>query len=516
MPRPLTSMSLIWRPAARARAWWACTVSSAVRGVVVAGAWNVRSSATMRRVSGEVAALCVAAAAGCAPAVEVAAPAEVAAAGVETPRVAAPGVAAGREVRPTAPELRQLWAVRAMERELAAVDGGSGVVGRWSESPETIARVDARTGAEQWRVAQPGGVVWLAVRVGRTHAAISGRAPGAGERHGWIDLRDGKLAWEQRLAAGDMVVVGRDGTGTGLSRGCELVALDASTGRPVATVRGRTAGLGHAGPEGAQIEVLCVTPPVLLGQTGACAVTLAPTETADATISAVGPAGPCWTVKLGRVDDIVQVDGAWIWWHDGATLHVGALDRTNGSWSVRRTFPGGPCHPSARVIDDRTIAAHGCGEVTAIAADGAVRWTTRVEADAVAITGVEGAVLADSPGARSVQWLTPGGALAGRVTVPDRASARAIAAGLLVDTGEALALWDPQGTLRWQVPAQRERWSALQGLVFVYKNMDEGTVVIAASSGEVLGRDPFGARPLAVLPGAVVMHAGYLWARALP
>ncbi len=63
-----------------------------------------------------------------------------------------------------------------------------------------------------------------------------------------------------------------------------------------------------------------MTPPVLLGQTGACAVTLAPTETADATISAVGPAGPCWTVKLGRVDDIVQVDGAWIWWHDGATL----------------------------------------------------------------------------------------------------------------------------------------------------------------------------------------------------
>ena len=46
------------------------------------------------------------------------------------------------------------------------------------------------------------------------------------------------------------------------------------------------------------------------------------------------------------------------------------------------------------------------------------------------------AVLADSPGARSVQWLTPGGALAGRVTVPDRASARAIAAGLLVDSGE--------------------------------------------------------------------------------
>jgi len=154
--------------------------------------------------------------------------------------------------------------------------------------------------------------------------------------------------------------------------------------------------------------------------------------------------------------------------------------------------------------------------VTAIAADGAVRWTTRVEADAVAITGVEGAVLADSPGARSVQWLTPGGALAGRVTVPDRASARAIAAGLLVDSGEALALWDPQGTPRWQVPAQRERWSALQGLVFVFKNMDEGTIVIAASSGAVLGRDPFGARPLAVLPGAVVMHAGHLWARALP
>lgn len=46
--------------------------------------------------------------------------------------------------------------------------------------------------------------------------------------------------------------------------------------------------------------------------------------------------------------------------------------------------------------------------------------------------------------------------------------------------------------------------------------MDEGTVVIAASSGAVLGRDPFGARPLAVLPGSVVMHAGYLWARALP
>lgn len=495
-------------------------------GVVVAGAGNVRSSATMRRISCELAALGVAVATGCAPAVEVTAPSQVEVPGVVAPGVVAPGVVvpgvaapepAVREgARPTTPELRQLWAVRAMERELAAVDGGSGVVGQWSESPETIARVDARTGAEQWRVAQPGGVVWSSVRVGRTHAAISGRVPGVGERHGWIDLRDGKLAWEQRLAVGDAIVVGRDGTGTGLSRGCELVALDASTGRPVATLPGRTAGLGHAGPEGSQIEVLCTTPPVLLGQTGACAVTLAPTGIADATISAVGPAGPCWTVKLGRVDDIVQVDGPWIWWHDGTTLHVGALDRTDGRWSVRRKFPGGPCYPSARVIEEKTIAVHGCGEVTAIATDGAVQWTTRVEADAVAIVGAEGTVLADSPGARSVQWLTPGGALAGRVTVPDRASARAIAAGLLVDTGEALALWDPQGTQRWQVPAQRERWSALQGLVFVYGTMDEGTIVIEASSGAVLGRDPFGARPLAVLPKSVVMHAGYLWARALP
>lgn len=36
-------------------------------------------------------------------------------------------------------------------------------------------------------------------------------------------------------------------------------------------------------------------------------------------------------------------------------------------------------------------------------------------------------------------------------------------------------------------------------------------------TGRVLGRDPFDARPLAVVREAklMVMHAGYLWARAL-
>jgi hypothetical protein len=129
--------------------------------------------------------------------------------------------------------------------------------------------------------------------------------------------------------------------------------------------------------------------------------------------------------------------------------------------------------------------------------------------------------LNDSPGARAVRFVDAAGALAGRVAVADGAAAYANARGLLVDGGEALTLWDPQGTRVWSVAKARGgRWVAMGGYMFVRGG--QATAVIAADSGAEVGRDPFGALPLAVLPatpdgpGLAVLRAGFVWARALP
>jgi len=93
--------------------------------------------------------------------------------------------------------------------------------------------------------------------------------------------------------------------------------------------------------------------------------------------------------------------------------------------------------------------------------------------------------------------------LAGRIEVAD---------GTSVQTREGLTLWDAQGGRRWWRAGGQ--FTAIEGYV-VIKNSGE---VLEMETGRVLGRDPFDARPLAVLrerPMLMVMHAGYLWARAL-
>jgi len=166
--------------------------------------------------------------------------------------------AAVNAVAGVVPELPQVWSAPDMQYSLAAVDGGAGVVGRVSQFPETIARVDARTGKELWRVAQPGEVMWTDVRAGVTHAAVSGRLPArGGSRVGYVDLRDGKLLWHRALAERSDVVVGLDGTGVGLVKDCDLTVLDPLSGRPLSTLRGRTMGIGHSGPDGPQVHPMC-------------------------------------------------------------------------------------------------------------------------------------------------------------------------------------------------------------------------------------------------------------------
>lgn len=423
------------------------------------------------------------------------------------------------------PVLPRSWSAPKLQDELAAVEGGAGVVGRWSESPETIVRVDARTGAEQWRVAQPDGVMWLRVRVGATHAAITGRLPAhRGDRIGWIDVETGALLWSRALAERTEAVIGGDGTGVGLVRGCALEVLDPATGRTLGEVRGRTMTIGHAGVGGPGYEDLCGTPPTLLGWTGTCGVVLAPTGAADMTIVGVGPAGRCRSVALGRVDDRVAVAGEVVSWHAHATLHVAGLERAAGRLRWRRTFAGKDCWPTAHAAPDGAGGAmtlvHACDRAVALGADGAPRWTVAVAADAVVVVGEDDRVarLEDSPGVRALQFVTTDGQLGGRVVVPDLAAAYAVGVGVIVEDGAALTLWDAQGREVWTRAAGRGRWSAIGGYVLIKEAHPGGTVIVEAGSGRAIGRDPYAAEPLAVLPAAkrVVMRAGYLWARALP
>lgn len=429
--------------------------------------------------------------------------------------------AEGVAVDPTAvPELPQVWSAPALQYSLAAVDGGAGIVGRVSGFPETIARIDARTGDEVWRVARPGEVMWTQVRAGRTHAAVSGRLQGrGGARVGYVDLRDGKLLWDRGVEDRIDGVVGLDGTGVGLVGDCRVQALDPTSGRAWTELIGRSARVGHAGPDGPQMHELCVTPPLLVGQAGRCAMVLTPQEAADMVLTTVGPDTSCWKLPLGRADSRPQVDLEMevIWWHAEATLHVLGFDRATGNVRWRRRFAGERCYPRAHAAGG-TVVVLACGRAVALAGDGAERWTLKdVEADALAVVGVANAepLLNDSPGVRRVQFVTTDGALAGRVAVPDRASAHAVAAGVIVDTRESLTLWDPQGA-RWTMPGSG--FSAI-GEYVVTRN---SALVVEARTGRVLGRDPFGAEPLAVLPAGrggpalMVMRAGYLWARALP
>lgn len=419
------------------------------------------------------------------------------------------------------PELPQVWSAPHMQYSLAAVEGGAGVVGRVSEFPETIARVDARTGQEVWRVARPGEVRWTEVRAGRTHAAVSGRLPGqGGARVGYVDLRDGTLVWERALAERADAVVGLDGTGVGLLHGCDLTALDPRSGRPFTTLHGRTAGVGHSGPDGPQVHELCTTPPLLVGQTGRCAMVLTPQDAADMVLTTVGSDTSCWKLPLGRADSRPHFEATSdvLWWHAEATLHVLAVDRTNGAVRWRRRFAGPNCYPRAHMADagGHIVVVHACERAVALAADdGTERWSVKVDADAVAVVGSASAepLLNDSPGRRYVQYVTAEGGLAGRIEVADGASAHALTAGLMVQTRDGMTLWDPQGGQRWWRAGGR--FTAMGDYV-VIKNSGE---VVEMSSGRVLGRDPFDATPLAVVRtdgGALmVMRAGYLWARAL-
>lgn len=417
------------------------------------------------------------------------------------------------------PELPQVWSAPNMQYSLAAVDGGAGIVGRVSLFPETIARVDARTGKEVWRVAQPGEVMWTEVRAGKTHAVVSGRLPArGGDRVGYVDLRDGKLLWNRAVEERGDVVIGLDGTGVGVAKDCNLTALDPQSGRPIGTLRGRTMGVGHSGPEGPQVHEVCSTPPVLVGQTGRCAMVLVPHDVADMLLTTVGPDGSCWKLLLGRADSRPTYDAASdvLTWHAEATLHVLAVDRATGNVRWRRKFAGPNCHPRAHVADvgERIVVVHACEKGVALAAgDGAERWSVKVDADAVAVVGEAGVepLLNDSPGVRYVQYVTGEGVLAGRIEVADGASAQTISAGLMVQTRDAMTLWDAQGGQRWWRAGGR--FSAIGDYVVIKNSGD----IVEMKTGRVLGRDPFDARPLAVVREAklMVMHAGYLWARAL-
>jgi outer membrane protein assembly factor BamB len=419
------------------------------------------------------------------------------------------------------PELPQVWSAPNMQYSLAAVDGGAGVVGRVSLFPETIARVDARTGKEVWRVAQPGEVMWTEVRAGKAYAAVSGRLPArGGDRVGYVDLRDGKLLWSRAVEERTDVAVGLDGTGVGLVKGCNLTALDPQSGRPIGTLRGRMMGVGHSGPDGPQVHEMCGTTPLLVGQTDRCAMVLAPHDVADMLLTTVGPDGSCWKLPLGRADLRPTIDAASdvLTWHAESTLHVLAVDRATGDVRWRRNFAGPSCYPRAHVVDvgGRMVVVHACGTGVALAAaDGAERWSVKVDADAVAVVGEAGVepLLMDSPGVRYVQYVTAGGVLAGRIEVADGASAHAVSAGLMVQTRDAMTLWDAQGERRWWRAGGR--FSAIGDYVVIKNSGD----IVDMKTGRVLGRDPFDARPLAVVrgePTLMVMHAGYLWARALP
>jgi len=245
---------------------------------------------------------------------------------------------------------------------------------------------------------------------------------------------------------------------------------------------------------------------------------LAPHDVADMLLTTVGPDGSCWKLLLGRADSRPTIDAASdvLTWHAESTLHVLAVDRATGDVRWRRNFAGPNCYPRAHVVDvgGRMVVVHACGTGVALAAaDGAERWSVKVDADAVAVVGETGGepLLNDSPGIRHVQYVTVDGALAGRIEVAGGASAHAISAGLVVQTREGLTLWDAQGGQRWWRAGGR--FSAMGDYVVIGNSGD----ILEMTTGRVLGRDPFDARPLAVLceEELMVMHAGYLWARAL-
>lgn len=420
------------------------------------------------------------------------------------------------------PELPQVWSVPSMEHSLVAVDDGAGIVGRVSGYPETIARVDSRTGKELWRLAQPDGVMWTEIRAGRGYGVVAGRLPmRGGERIGVVNLGDGSLQWHRGVAERVMPVIGREGSGVGYVEGCGLEVLDPATGRPWGALEGRTAMVGHAGPAGPQMHALCTTMPVLLGMTEPCVMALTPRATADMVLTTLGANGTCWELALGRVDSQPTFATGYdvMAWHAEATLQVLEFDRETGGVRWRREFAGPGCDPTARLVGGTTLVL-ACGEAWMLGFGGRALWTIEgVDADAVAVVGEdsEGLLLNDSPGVRHVQYVTEHGALAGRIEVPDGASARAIGAGLVIETRETSTLWDPQGVRRWVY-----RGSGLSPRVGQYAVITGSGVVLDLRTGQALGRDPFGATPLAVLPAEgegpalMVMRAGYLWARALP
>lgn len=447
----------------------------------------------------------------------------------DAPREAVVPVSLGEVESTKVPELPQVWRAPKIQYEAAIVDGGAGVIGRWSEYPETIVRLDARTGAEQWRVAMPNEVNWYHARAGTTHAAVWGRLPGpGGERFGWVHLADGRLEWSRSLGERTEPVVGIDGTGLGLVRECSLTVVDPATGQPQETLRGRTIGVGHSGPGGPMIDEMCATPAVLLGRVGECTAVLAPDGAADMKVVGIGAQGRCWEVPLGRVDDRVVFDATRerLIWHENATLHVGAIDRISGSMRWQRRFAAERCYPTAHLGPDGRggdmVVVNACGRVSAVGLDGKDRWVVQATADAVVVAGEEDAVarLNDSPGIRWVQLLASDGRTTGRIEVPDRATAHATGAGVLIDTREALVLRsDVDGKVLWERKVSNVRWSAMGGYLFMTGGYPAGTLIVEASGGKTLGYDPFGATPLAVLRGEkrlVVMRAGYLWARALP
>ena len=441
---------------------------------------------------------------------------------------AEPGPGTVSESVPAAP---RRWSAPHLQHELAALADGA-IVGRDGRYPETIVAVDARTGAERWRVAASEATQWLSATPGAGFVALQGRADRI-PRIGVVDAVSGRWRWQRAFDGRGRWIVGADGSGLGLVDGCALTVIDPADGRELWTLHGRSARLGHhVEPPGASsFEDLCTQPPTLLGQAGACALVLAPEGVADAVVAAYGPEGPCWSIALGRAESRPTVDPASgaLWWHDHATLQVARLDRAAGRLRWRVQFAADGCvpyaQPAPRADGGAAVLVHRCDLAIALEPGrGRELWRRAVAADALAVVGEASPAtprLQPAAGGRQLQVLTSGGALAGRITVGPWATARVLADGLLVDDAAGLALWGGDGRLRWRHATTGGQVTALVDRVFVRGSQPATTVILAAKTGAIVGRDPVGAEPLAVLPadgGApalAVLRAGSLWALEL-
>lgn len=443
-------------------------------------------------------------------------------------QAAEPGPVAGSESVLASP---RRWSAPHLQHELAALADGA-IVGRDGRYPETIVAVDARTGAERWHVAASETTQWLSATPGAGLVALQGRADRT-PRIGVVDAASGRWRWQRDHDGRGRWIVGADGSGLGLVDGCALTVVDPADGRELWTVHGRSARLGHhVEPPGASsFEELCTQPPTLVGQTGACAVVLAPEGVADAVVAAYGPEGPCWSIALGRAESRPTVDPASgaLWWHDHATLHVARLDRAAGRLRWRVQFAADGCvpyaQPAPRADGGAAVLVHRCDLAIALEPGrGRELWRRAVAADALAVVGEGSPVtprLRPAAGERQLQFLSSAGALAGRITVGPRATAWVLADGLLVDDAPGLALWGGDGRLRWRHATTGGQVTVLADRVFVRGSQPATTVILAARTGAIVGRDLVGAEPLAVLPAdgeapaLAVLRAGSLWALEL-